>query len=62
MVATGEADIAPNIALQDATKPEIDFSYPNSETLYLRVDNEVAPTNDVRLGERSTMPLIEKLL
>ena len=49
MVATGEADIAPNIALQDATKPESDFSYPNSETLYLRVDNEVAPTNDVRV-------------
>lgn len=49
MVSTGEADIATNIALQDATNAGTDFSYPNSETLYLRVDNEVAPTNDVRI-------------
>lgn len=32
MVGQGEADIAPNIAVQDAGRKELDFSYPNSET------------------------------
>ena len=32
MVATGEADIAPNITELDATDPSMDFSYFNSET------------------------------
>jgi peptide/nickel transport system substrate-binding protein len=49
MVQTGEADIAPNIALQDATDPAMDYSYPNSETVYLRLDHETAPLNDVRV-------------
>jgi len=38
MVKVGEADIAPNIAVQDATDPKMDFSYPNSETTRLRID------------------------
>lgn len=49
MVETGEAGIAPNIAVQDATNPETDFSYPNSETVYLRIDNTTAPLDDVRV-------------
>jgi peptide/nickel transport system substrate-binding protein len=49
MVQTGEADIAPNIALQDATDPAMDYSYPNSETVYLRLDHETAPLNDLRV-------------
>ncbi|SEF55763.1 peptide/nickel transport system substrate-binding protein [Thalassococcus halodurans] len=49
MVQTGEADIAPNIALQDATNDAMDYSYPNSETVYLRVDHNIAPLNDVRV-------------
>ncbi|MEE3360297.1 MAG: ABC transporter substrate-binding protein [Pseudomonadota bacterium] len=49
MVQTGEADIAPNIALQDANNDAMDYSYPNSETVYLRVDHDVAPLNDVRV-------------
>ncbi len=49
MVETGEADIAPNIAVQDATNPDMDFSYPNSETVYLRVDATTAPLDDVRV-------------
>ncbi|MBO6866564.1 MAG: peptide ABC transporter substrate-binding protein [Thalassococcus sp.] len=49
MVQTGEADIAPNIALQDATSDAMDYSYPNSETVYLRVDHNIAPLNDVRV-------------
>ena len=35
MVATGEADIAPTIAVQDATDPAMDFTYFNSETTQL---------------------------
>jgi peptide/nickel transport system substrate-binding protein len=50
MVATGEADIAPNIALQDATTA-MDFSYPNSETLFLRLDHDTAPLNDIRVRQ-----------
>ena len=51
MVQTGEADIAPNIAVQDATNPDMDFSYPNSETSRMRIDTLVAPLNDRRVRE-----------
>lgn len=51
MVATGEADVAPDIALQDATDPEMDYSYPNSETVYMRLDNNIAPLNDIRVRQ-----------
>ncbi len=49
MIATGEADIAPNIAVQDATDPATDFSYPNSETSRLRIDTTIPPLDDVRV-------------
>lgn len=49
MVASGEADIAPNIAVQDATDPKMDFSFLNSETSRLRIDAEIPPLNDVRV-------------
>ncbi|MCJ7872029.1 ABC transporter substrate-binding protein [Phaeobacter sp. J2-8] len=51
MVAAGEADIAPNIALQDASDPGMDFSYPNSETVFLRIEHAQAPLNDLRVRE-----------
>jgi peptide/nickel transport system substrate-binding protein len=51
MVAAGEADIVPSIAVQDATNPKTDFSYPNSETFAMRVDSQVAPLNDRRIRE-----------
>lgn len=51
MVAAGEADIAPNIALQDVTNEATDSSYPNSETVYLRLDHEIAPMNDKRIRQ-----------
>ncbi|EPX78746.1 ABC transporter substrate-binding protein [Salipiger mucosus] len=51
MVQTGEADIAPNIALQDATNPDTDFSYSNSETVYTRLDTTMAPLDDVRVRQ-----------
>ena len=49
MVAAGEADIAPNIAVQDATDPEMDFSYFNSETSSLRIDLSKPPLDDLRV-------------
>ena len=49
MVKVGEADIAPDIAVQDATDPKMDFSYPNSETSRLRIDLTRPPLNDRRV-------------
>lgn len=49
MVKAGEADIAPNIALQDATDNTLDFSYFNSETARLRIDMTQPPLNDIRV-------------
>ncbi len=51
MVKTGEADIAPNIALQDATDKSMDFSYFNSETSRLRIDMTRAPLDDIRVRQ-----------
>jgi peptide/nickel transport system substrate-binding protein len=51
MVAAGEADIVPSIAVQDATNPKTDFSYLNSETFFMRIDAQVAPLNDRRIRE-----------
>jgi peptide/nickel transport system substrate-binding protein len=52
MVKVGEADIAPNIAVQDATDETMDFSYPNSETTRLRIDVTRPPLDNrnVRLA------------
>ena len=49
MVKVGEADIAPNIAVQDANEPDMDFSYPNSETTRLRLDVTQPPLDDQRV-------------
>lgn len=49
MVEVGEAELATNINQDDATNPETDFAYPNSETNYLRIESEVAPLNDKRV-------------
>jgi peptide/nickel transport system substrate-binding protein len=49
MVKLGEADMAPNIAVQDATEAGMDKSYLNSESSYLRIDSLIPPTNDVRI-------------
>ena len=57
MVQTGEADIAPSIAQTDATNPATDFSYLNSETVYLRVDHSVPPFNDVRVRRALNMAI-----
>ncbi len=55
MVAAGEADISPLISELDATNPATDFSYPNSETTYLRIDHSMAPLNDLRVRRALNM-------
>lgn len=49
MVETGEADLTPSIAIQDATNLETDFAYLNSETTAIRIDAGFAPLDDVRI-------------
>ncbi|MDF1585436.1 ABC transporter substrate-binding protein [Marinimicrococcus flavescens] len=49
MVATGEADIAPSISVQDASDPETDVSYFDSETTAMRIDVTRAPLDDLRI-------------
>jgi peptide/nickel transport system substrate-binding protein len=49
MVLLGEADLAPAIAAQDANRPDMDFSYLNSNTSYLRLSAWEPPLNDRRV-------------
>lgn len=51
MVQTGEADLSPSIAVQDATNPETDFAYLNSETTRMRIDMQIPPLDDRRVRE-----------
>jgi peptide/nickel transport system substrate-binding protein len=49
MVAIGEADLTPEITKQDATSPDMDYSYLNSETSSLRIGGVwEPPLNDKR--------------
>jgi peptide/nickel transport system substrate-binding protein len=57
MVAQGEADLAPSIAAIDATNPETDVSYLNSETLYLRLDSAIDPISDIRVRRALNMAI-----
>ena len=57
MVAAGEADIAPNIAVQDATDPEMDFSYLNSETSSFRIDVNKPPLDDLRVRKAMNLAI-----
>ncbi|MBU2328456.1 MAG: peptide ABC transporter substrate-binding protein [Alphaproteobacteria bacterium] len=49
MVQAGEADLSPSISQVEATNPATDFSYLDSETVYLRIDHNIEPLNDVRV-------------
>lgn len=49
MVESGEADMTPSLAVQDATNTATDFAYLNSETTRMRIDAEIPPLNDVRV-------------
>lgn len=50
MVDTGEAQVAYEIAPQDATSAN-DVAFPNAETSLLRIDQAIAPLDDVRVRE-----------
>lgn len=62
MVQTGEADIVPNIAVQDATNKDTDFSYPNSETARLRIDVQISPLDDRRVREALNLAIDRQAL
>lgn len=49
MVEVGEADIAMQIAPQDATNPDTDFGYLNADTARARIFMDKAPLDDVRV-------------
>jgi peptide/nickel transport system substrate-binding protein len=57
MVAAGEAHIAPSISALEATNPATDFSYPNSETTYLRIDQATPPFGDIRVRRALNMAI-----
>ena len=57
MVVANEADIVPNLSMDQATNPETDFSYPNSETTTLRIDTTMAPTSDRRVREAMNLAI-----
>jgi peptide/nickel transport system substrate-binding protein len=60
MVASGEADIAPEIAAQDADNPKTDFPYLNSETMRLRIDVDKPPMNDLRVRQAMNLAIDRK--
>jgi peptide/nickel transport system substrate-binding protein len=62
MVKAGEADIAPNIALQDATDNKMDIGYFNSETTRLRIDMTRAPLDDIRVRKALNYAIDRKAL
>lgn len=57
MVATGEADLSPSIAALDATNSATDFTYLDSETVYIRLDHSIAPVDDIRVRKALNMAI-----
>ncbi len=49
LVALGQADLAPNVAVGDADNPKTDIAYPNAQTTWLRIDMTQPPLNDKRV-------------
>ena len=51
MVTTGEADLAPYLAVQDATNPETDVAYLNTDTVQFVMTGNVPPLDDLRVRQ-----------
>ena len=62
MVEVGEADLAPEIAVNDATNPKTDIHYPNSETTWLRIDMTQPPLDDKRVRQALNYAIDRKAL
>lgn len=60
MVPAGEADIVPLLNQNDANNPATDFSYLNSETLFLRLNEMAAPFDDIRVRKAMNMAVDRK--
>ncbi|NHT76853.1 peptide ABC transporter substrate-binding protein [Rhizobiaceae bacterium CRRU44] len=60
MVETGEADLAFSIAPQDATNPETDKVYPNSDSALFRLSVDIPPLNDVRVRKAINLAIDRK--
>ncbi|CDM61031.1 MULTISPECIES: ABC transporter substrate-binding protein [Rhizobium] len=57
MIESAEADLTPSIAVQDATNPQTDFAYLNSETTRMRIDAQIPPLDDVRIRKALNMAI-----
>lgn len=60
MVQTGEADLAPYIAVQDATNPQTDIAYLDTDTAFLPLSVSIAPLNDVRVRKAIALAIDRK--
>lgn len=57
MVQTGEADLAPYIAVQDASSADTDIPYLDTDTAFLPLSVSIAPLNDVRVRKAIAMAI-----
>ncbi|WP_243258703.1 ABC transporter substrate-binding protein [Rhizobium skierniewicense] len=60
MVETGEADLAFSVAPQDATNPETDKVYPNSDSAMFRLSVDIPPLNDIRVRKAINLAIDRK--
>ena len=62
MVQIGEADLAPEIAVNDANNTKTDIPYPNAETTWLRIDMTQPPLDDKRVRQALNYAIDRKAL
>jgi peptide/nickel transport system substrate-binding protein len=62
MVKNQEADLAPYLAVQDATDPATDAPYLDTDTSFLPLSASIAPLNDVRVRKAIAMAIDRRAL